>query len=161
MASFGSLGKLVRKNSGGLKRLVGRAAPVIGGAVAGPFGAIGARALLGGGSPVLKGAPSRHTGNRPGLDIGDVSDFVRRLTPGGARGRGRVSPDPQTGKCPVGYHPAKDGNGCVRNRRTNVGNARALARALRRAEGFEKLARRTVNALRSGPKKFKSRAKKR
>jgi len=40
-------------------------------------------------------------------------------------------------------------------RRMNPLNPRALKRALRRAEGFEKFARRTVNALRSGPKKFK------
>jgi len=48
-----------------------------------------------------------------------------------------------------------------RRRRMNVMNPRALKRALRRAEGFEKIARRTVNALRAGPKKFKSTARKR
>ncbi len=46
-------------------------------------------------------------------------------------------------------------------RRMNPLNPRALKRALRRAEGFEKFARRTVNALRSGPKKFKSQSRKR
>lgn len=43
----------------------------------------------------------------------------------------------------------------VRRRRMNVLNPRALRRALRRAEGFERFARRTVNALHRGPKKFK------
>lgn len=40
-------------------------------------------------------------------------------------------------------------------RRMNPLNPRALRRALRRAEGFEKFARRTVNGLRGGPRKFK------
>jgi len=66
------------------------------------------------------------------------------------------------GQCPPGYHPNKaksakgpKGSYCVKNRRVNELNPRALKRALRRAEGFEHFARRTVNALRSGPKKFK------
>lgn len=46
-------------------------------------------------------------------------------------------------------------------RRMNPLNPKALKRALRRAEGFEKFARQTVNALRSGPKKFKSAKRKR
>jgi hypothetical protein len=49
----------------------------------------------------------------------------------------------------------------TKRRRMNVMNPRALKRALRRAEGFEKIARRTVNALRAGPKKFKSTTRKR
>jgi len=66
------------------------------------------------------------------------------------------------GQCPPGYHLNKadgpkgpKGSYCVRNRRMNPLNPRALKRGLRRAEDFEKFARRTVNALRSGPKKFK------
>lgn len=46
--------------------------------------------------------------------------------------------------------------GMKKRRRMNVLNPRALRRALRRAEGFEKIAQRTVNALHRGPKKFKS-----
>lgn len=116
-------------------------------------------AFSGGGGK--RSTPGTFTGSRPGLDFGDVGDFIKRVAPGGATGRGRVAPDAQTGRCPQGYHPAKDGRGCVRNRRTNVANPRALSRALRRAEGFEKLARRTVTALHRGPSKFKKRAKKR
>jgi len=49
------------------------------------------------------------------------------------------------GVCPSGYHPAKDGSGrCVRNRRMNIANPRALRRSLRRVKGFEKLARKTI-----------------
>jgi len=43
------------------------------------------------------------------------------------------------------YHPK--GTVCVKNRHMNVGNARALRKALRRAYGFEKLAMRTIRLL--------------
>lgn len=66
------------------------------------------------------------------------------------------------GMCPPGYHPNKSdsikgpkGSYCVRNRRMNPLNPRALRRALRRSEDFEQIAKRTVNALRAGPRKFK------
>lgn len=59
------------------------------------------------------------------------------VLPGGGRGGTLV---------PSGYHFAKDGSGrMVRNRRMNVANPRALRRAMRRASGFEKLARRAIN----------------
>jgi len=46
--------------------------------------------------------------------------------------------------------------GKKRYRRMNPLNPKALRRALRRAEGFEKFARKTVSGLRYGAKKFKS-----
>ena len=50
------------------------------------------------------------------------------------------------GCCPAGYHPVKTGAGyCVRNRRMNVANPRALRKGMRRVQGFEKLARRTIS----------------
>jgi len=59
------------------------------------------------------------------------------VLPGGGRGGGMV---------PSGWHFAKDGSGkLVRNRRMNVANPRALRRAMRRATGFEKLAKRAIN----------------
>jgi len=46
---------------------------------------------------------------------------------------------------PRGYHMAKDGSGRpVRNRRMNVANPKALRKAIRRVQGFEKLAKRTI-----------------
>jgi len=49
------------------------------------------------------------------------------------------------GTCPVGYHPRKsDGAVCVRNRRMNVANPRALRKSMRRVQGFERLARKTI-----------------
>ncbi len=51
--------------------------------------------------------------------------------------------------CPSGYHLAKDGSGrLVRNRRMNIANPRALRRAMRRVQGFEKLAKRTITFTR-------------
>ena len=53
------------------------------------------------------------------------------------------------GAIPSGYHYAKDGSGkLVRNRRMNVANPRALRRSMRRVQGFEKLARRTITFTR-------------
>jgi len=52
------------------------------------------------------------------------------------------------GSCPVGMHPIKQdgvrgaaGSYCVRNRRMNVGNARAARRSVRRLKGARKLLR--------------------
>lgn len=56
---------------------------------------------------------------------------------------------PVDGCCPSGFHLAKDGSGrCVRNRRMNIANPRALRRSMRRVQGFEKLARRTITFTR-------------
>jgi len=50
------------------------------------------------------------------------------------------------GACPPGCHLAKDGSGkCVRNRSMNITNPKALRRAIRRVQGFEKIAKRTIN----------------
>ena len=59
--------------------------------------------------------------------------------------RGAAMP---AGVCPAGYHPRKDRRlpfKCVRNRRMNIANPRALRRGMRRVKGFEKLARRTIS----------------
>jgi len=62
---------------------------------------------------------------------------------GGAAARALASCPP--GTVPSGYHLAKDGSGrLVRNRRMNPANPRALRRSMRRLDGFEKLARRTL-----------------
>ena len=79
---------------------------------------------------------------------------VGHFAPPGKYGPGTVPSAPLTprscpqlgpGTLPAGYHWAKDGSGrCVRNRRMNVANPRALRRAMRRVQGFEKLAKRTI-----------------
>jgi len=53
------------------------------------------------------------------------------------------------GCCASGYHLDKrTGTKCVRNRRMDVCNARALRRSMRRVSGFEKLAKRTIQFTR-------------
>ena len=47
--------------------------------------------------------------------------------------------------CPTGYHLDKrTRTRCVRNRRMNVANPKALRKALRRTDGFVKLAKRSL-----------------
>jgi len=134
------------------------ARPIIGGLIGGPVGAIVAGAA---GSAVATqmGPP------RPGTVGGAVSfpggtQIGMQFQPGGVMvpGQGRLAPFTATGAgvlpgggrggtlVPVGWHFAKDGSGkLVRNRRMNVANPRALRRAMRRAQGFEKLAKRAIN----------------
>ena len=133
-------------------------APVLGAAIGGPIGAV-----IGGlGAPPPKRQPPVFTTQAvPGQFGGQVT------FPGGTQvgmgfqpgvmvpGRGPLPPFApggvgQAGRggtlVPSGYHFAKDGSGrLVRNRRMNVANPRALRRAMRRAQGFEKLARRSIN----------------
>jgi len=75
---------------------------------------------------------------------------VGRLPPYTATGPGVLAGGGITGELiPRGYHLAKDGSGkLVRNRRMNVANPRALRRSMRRVQGFEKLAKRTISFTR-------------
>ena len=138
------------------------ALPVIGGMLGGPLGAAVGGAVGGGAKPQ---APRMQF---PMVPSG--TQFVGGVTmPGGASisggvmvpGRGRLPPFTATGAgvlpgggrggqmIPSGYHFAKDGSGrLVRNRRMNVANPRALRRSMRRVQGFEKLARRTITFTR-------------
>lgn len=63
-------------------------------------------------------------------------------------GGGRSQMGMTNGGCPPGFHPCKSPDGCkmgpcVRNRRMNPANPKALRRGLRRVSGFAKLAQRT------------------
>lgn len=143
----------------GVKRIAG---PIIGGLIAGPAGA-----ALGGALTGPKPAPPMQF---PVPTAGGGFPIVGQVTmPGGASfsagvmvpGRGRLPPFTARGPgvipgggrggqmIPSGYHFAKDGSGrLVRNRRMNVANPRALRRSMRRVQGFEKLARRTITFTR-------------
>ena len=138
------------------------ALPVIGGMLGGPLGAAVGGAVGGGPKPQ---APRMQF---PVVPSG--TQFVGQVSmPGGASlsggvmvpGKGRLPPYTATGPgvlpaggrggslVPSGYHFAKDGSGrLVRNRRMNVANPRALRRSMRRVQGFEKLARRTITFTR-------------
>lgn len=144
----------------------------IGGALLGKAAGWAGRQLFGSGAKkaVAAGAAGMPiltaVGNPiPGLQIPGTNTTVN---PGGILPGGRPFMQPTTsvasdGQCGKGYHLNKSdgkygpkGTYCVRNRSMNPLNPRALKRGLRRAERFEKFARRTVNGLRRGPKKFKA-----
>ena len=136
--------------------------PILGGMLGGPVGAV-VGGLAGGGGP----KPARQALSVPG-QFGGAVTFPGGTSVGlgyqpGAMvpGQGRLPPYtasgpgvlPQGGRggglVPSGYHYAKDGSGrLVRNRRMNVANPRALRRSMRRVQGFEKLARRTITFTR-------------
>jgi hypothetical protein len=143
----------------GVKKIAG---PIIGGLIGGPVGAVLGGAIGGAKpAPAPMQFPMVPTAGRGGFPI------VGQVTmPGGASisggvmvpGRGPLPPFApggvgQAGRggamMPSGYHYAKDGSGrLVRNRRMNVANPRALRRSMRRVQGFEKLARRTITFTR-------------
>jgi len=137
------------------------ATPILGGLIGGPVGAIvgglaGGRAAT---PPIM--APVKPTPRiSTRFDIGPISARGTQYFPTVPQFRGTPMPSAGgavpaamtaagTGCCPVGYHLAKDGSGrCVRNRRMNVANPKALRRSMRRVQGFEKLAKRTISFTR-------------
>jgi hypothetical protein len=128
----GPVGGVIAGTAGGGRSQTPMQFPVppgtLGGAVSFPGGVQVSGAFVPGGSVVQTGGRGGKFGGRGTA----VAPYV-----GGA------------GACPTGYHLAKDGSGkCVRNRRMNVANPRALRRSMRRVQGFEKLARRTITFTR-------------
>ena len=117
------------------------AKPILGTAIGGPIGGLilgGTVGVAAGKALVPVGAPAPPT-SMPGVGMA-VGQAL------GAAAGGYVGARAMGGLCPSGYHPAKDGSGrCVRNRRMNIANPRALRRSMRRVKGFEKLARRTIS----------------
>jgi len=137
----------------GIKKI---APTIIGGMIGGPMGAIVASGAGGVGQPRLPAPPGTIGGavSFPGgmslsgayQPMGmQMSRAQAQSMPGKFPG-GRPGPSEM---CPTGYHLAKDGSGrMVRNRRMNIANPRALRRAMRRVQGFEKLAKRTIQFTR-------------
>ena len=129
--------------------------------IPGPIGTIatalgGAAAVVGATRPVAgPGLPMPYGPSFPGAGYG-ATDMMGRpwMTTGTGRSLTKgVPPNVPYGApgaaCPTGYHLAKDGSGrMVRNRRMNIANPRALRRAMRRVQGFEKLAKRTIQFTR-------------
>ena len=143
----------------GIKRV---APTLIGAAFGGPLGG----AIVGAATAGKPSAPSQFplVPQAGGIPLAGQINFPGGLSvSGGAMipGRGRLPPFtargagvlPSGGRggamIPSGYHYAKDGSGrLVRNRRMNIANPRALRRSMRRVQGFEKLARRTITFTR-------------
>lgn len=131
---------------------------VVGTVIGGPIGGVISAAGAGAGAKPTPGLPTI-----PGT-VGGAISFPGGTTistayqpRGMVPGQGRLPPFTAAGPgvlagggrggamIPSGYHFAKDGSGrLVRNRRMNVANPRALRKAMRRVQGFEKLARRTI-----------------
>ena len=134
---FGFLGSALKKVGGF----------VLGGGVAGALG----RRVLGGGSsgPVIVNGQMAPQLPPPG-SIGGPAGFQEAQKVPGILGVGqRMIPGGESGYvCPPGtrgYHLAKDGSGrMVKNRTMNVANPKALRRAIRREQGFVKLAQRSL-----------------
>ena len=110
--------------------------------------------IAGGIAGSLLPMPSLRSQQRPGtvLERGPIRRGIERVLPGGRTGR-------EASGCLAGYHFNKQtstgrqtmgmeaGTFCVRNRRMNVANPRALRRSLRRVCGFGKLAARTRTSI--------------
>jgi len=116
--------------------------PIIGGLIGGPVGAV--IGGVAGGAAVATSTPALPAIAPPPGSIGGSLTM-----PGGARlSVGGVLPTHAgllPGHTPSGYHlDKKTGTRWVRNRRMNVANPRALRKALRRTDGFVKLAKRSL-----------------
>jgi len=143
----------------GIKKV---AIPLLGGIVGGPIGAVMTAGAGGGGKPqpgtalTLPGTFGGAVAFPGGMSVsgsfapGAMIPGTGRLPPFTANGAGVLPAGGRGGQLmPSGYHFAKDGSGrIVRNRRMNVANPRALRRSMRRVQGFEKLARRTISFTR-------------
>jgi len=142
----------------GIKKI---AAPAIGFAVGGPAGLAAGLSMGSGRTPPIMapvGKPMPRSSSQ--FQIGPIAARGTQFYPPVPQFRGTPMARPAmtgmenlggggTGCCPRGFHLAKDGSGrCVRNRRMNVANPRALRRSMRRVQGFEKLARRTISFTR-------------
>jgi len=100
--------------------------------------------------PSIPGATPPIMAPPPGT-IGGAIAFPGGTTISAARVPGAPVPGMpgQYGLAPAGYHLDKATRSrWVRNRRMNIANPRALRRAMRRVQGFEKLAKRTITFTR-------------
>jgi len=135
---------------------------IIGGMVGGPMGAAIGGAVGGGGKPgqqvsipgtvggaiSFPGGTGIQMGWQPGGAVTKYK-YPRAIAGQPTVGLGPQALGPGAGAVPSGWHYAKDGSGkLVRNRRMNVANPRALRRSMRRVQGFEKLAKRTIQFTR-------------
>ena len=143
----------------GVKKIAG---PIIGGMIGGPVGAALGAGLGGGGMkpspPIFQAQGGQVVGQvtmpggasfSGGVQLPTRYKYPRAIQGQPAAAAAGFPGGGPMGAIPSGYHYAKDGSGrLVRNRRMNVANPRALRRSMRRVQGFEKLARRTITFTR-------------
>jgi len=119
------------------------ARPIIGGLVGGPIGAVIAGAAGRASAPAIAAPVAPPAGT-----VGGAISFPGGTTISGALVPGLPGAIAAGGQ-PAGYHLDKATRSrWVRNRRMNVANPRALRKAMRRVQGFEKLAKRTIQFTR-------------
>ena len=131
----------------GLWRIAKKFVPkVIGGIVGGPVGAVIAGAAGGAAATKPRAAPPPALPAPPG-SIGGAVSFPGGTTVSVA---GVLPTHAAIGAhAPAGYHLDKATKSrWVRNRRMNIANPRALRKAMRRVQGFEKMAKRTISFTR-------------
>lgn len=117
--------------------------PVLGTILGGPVGGVIGGAIAGSAVRPAAGPPALPP---PPGSIGGAVTF-----PGGTRVSiaGVIPHAGLPDHKPAGYHlDKKTQSRWVRNRRMNVANPRALRKAMRRVQGFEKLAKRTISFTR-------------
>jgi len=119
---------------------------VAGTLIGGPVGGLITAATVGG-AIVAAGKPRAPALPAPGGMIGGAVSFPGGTTVSVA---GALPTHAAIGAhAPAGYHLDKATRSrWVRNRRMNIANPRALRKAMRRVQGFEKLAKRTISFTR-------------
>jgi len=129
--------------SSAFKFLKKKVLPIVGGIIGGPIG-IGLGAIGGVVAASKPRAPALPAPAPPPGSIGGAVSF-----PGGTTvSVAGVMPSHAAmgAHAPSGYHLDKATRSrWVRNRRMNIANPRALRKAMRRVQGFEKLAKRTIS----------------
>lgn len=135
---FSFIGKIIKKSAAHYARKAARAAQPGGFPIVRTVGSATAAGVA------MQYLPAPVNGGGAGARGPAMPGFQMPGTGAGGRAIGptRGSVAPVNGCCPKGYHMEKSGKPyCVRNRRRNVGNARALRRAISRVQGFEGLFR--------------------
>lgn len=154
------LGALIGAGASWLgKKLFGRGIQKAGQAAAGKMIVSGTgKSILRQGPGIVAGAVAGQVVS-PGFKIPLPGPFT--MQPGAAFPGGQPfitrTPTPTAamapaGCCPPGYHLSKTTGACVRNRRMNVANPKALRRSLRRVAGFGKLAQRSKRDIKRAAK---------
>jgi len=131
----------------GAWKVIKKVAPrILGGLIGGPVGAVITGATVGG-AVIAATKPRAPVGPPPPGSIGGAVSFPGGTTVSVA---GVLPSHAAVGAhAPAGYHLDKATRSrWVRNRRMNIANPRALRKAMRRVQGFEKLAKRTITFTR-------------
>lgn len=134
------------KGDPGLISSIGSIVGAVGSVIGGPAGVVGSviKRVTGGSRPAappVRGL-ARPTGGIPSIPTPGIVGAAQRLVPGGASGY-------QSGGCGcgTGHHMDKaTGTRCVKNRKTNYTNPKALSRATKRVDGFVTVAKKALKS---------------